>query len=201
MLAANTFAKSLNEFETLDCLISYLDTKNLLDESFPRTKILEPCNYEDIVKPIIETVNSGIETFKRSNFKSDPECTLKNLKGKGFEDQLLVKKAYITATHMSDEEKKEKLVKVEEKIEEILFTAIISCDKVRLFLSKFSSEDEGGNVNKNELYCIRKFAIDNNINDITVYNHQLNTTGVDLALAEFCPIIIGCFNCLTSKLQ
>lgn len=172
---------------TRNCTVSYLQSFNYLDDLQPVPKE-DSCDFQALTASTVSKINNAIRTLTKSDFETDPECIGKNMQNKSLERQILLKKVYIESTHLTKEEKEQKLQQVNEKMETILFDAMSSCDKVKEIFERFPSKESSvdSTINMFELFCVKKFTVDGNFLNISSYavnytDPSIDESGIDCA--------------------
>lgn len=178
-IGATQGSKPNDDVNVKNCLVSYLQSKNLAQELTSSQKE-SSCNYETILQQAHDNIDTVVDKLSQSDLETDVNCISEKLKLTGFADQFLLKLVYSEASQ-STEELKQKQRQTDQEIEKLFFDSILSCDEVQEYLNQFLSKEDvvDHRTNKFELYCVHKHAIDNNLLNIKKYNIDLSDPEIE----------------------
>lgn len=166
VFAANVRPKAKDP--TFDCIVNYLQSKNLLDKGFPKIKSNSMCKVilNATVTVALRQIN---ETLAQDN-KIDRECLQSSLEQNHFEDEVYKKMVYEEATHLSDAVKDEKLTEAYENFTEFLINRTAECLDTKKSLKMLSDDKEFfEDFSAGELFCATKFVTSQNLLDLNDY--------------------------------
>lgn len=153
---------------TFDCIVNYLQSKNLLDNGFPKVRSNSMCKVilNATVTVELRQIN---ETVAQDN-KVDRECLLTSLKQNHFEEEVYKKMVYEQATHLSEAAIEEKLTVANQNYTEFIINRTAECLDTKKCLKMLCDDKEFfEDFSASELFCATKFVTSKNLVDLNDY--------------------------------
>lgn len=184
--------ESLQESNVYACMSTYLRSEKMLDRRF-RFRTNEITN-ETECETLLEDYRKGFYEEMSKELKADEdlaenaECIVENLKKLYLAETSMKNIIYENSKKMSRRKRKKALRAINYSIEKKMENAMMFCSSEEVFGELFDvlymnaneTGSEESSDKEGEDYCHRKYIVENNFINSTVYNVTLNPENIDI---------------------
>ena len=169
------------------CLISYLKENGLLSSNLPTMPFIGSpvkclSKFEDNTDLLYIQINESLEK-QYSNDTETPTCIMNELKLRNYAAYLLKEVAFESDEKLTATVGEEVVLENKNFYNNLIVEAVIKCEakkeSAKIFDQLFNNDDEDTKEDLESADCKRKYLVDNNLIDTTIYKVVLNDTNVD----------------------
>lgn len=172
--------------DSLNCYADYLKRNDLIESSFQSIAY----NNVEVCDSIMTVIHTKEYASLYHYFSEDSaECIVKNLEKLKYVDYSIKQQVYEGSLHLTQQQKVQMIKEIMRTKQSIMKNSRLACIAIKEFSTMFNQllgdkTEDNEDSDPIEDFCARKFVVDNNFIDNTVYNlntnpQNINTTNID----------------------
>lgn len=166
----------------IDCYIKYLNSNNILKSIFSERGVSKVEDCDEVVKSFVNGTyaEAALELRKDEHLNEFTPCMMSDLRLYKYADYKMLQKVYELSTTLTEDEKQKGAQGAQNKVEEAQILSVQHCMIEKALAAQFDGYFENKTkADETEIYCKRKYVIDNNLIDTKVYSFEINPSKTD----------------------